>query len=57
MDKKMSKILFEHYGIKTPKWIAVPKNNFEPEQMIEMIKKVSDSHASLNLTIRAPQLV
>jgi D-alanine-D-alanine ligase len=39
MDKKMSKILFQHYGIKTPKWISIPKNNFEPEQVLEMIKK------------------
>lgn len=39
MDKKMSKILFQHYGIKTPKWISVPKNNFEPDQILEMIKK------------------
>ena len=60
MDKKMSKILFEHYGIKTPKWIAVPKNNFEPEQMIEMIKKVcglpcvikpNDQGSTVGLTI------
>ena len=35
----MSKILFQHYGIKTPKWISIPKNNFEPEQVLEMIKK------------------
>lgn len=39
MDKKMSKILFQHYGIKTPKWISVPQNNFEPSQVLEMIKK------------------
>jgi D-alanine-D-alanine ligase len=39
MDKKMSKILFQHYGIKTPKWFSVPKNNFEPGQVLEMIKK------------------
>jgi D-alanine-D-alanine ligase len=39
MDKKMSKILFQHYGIKTPKWVSVPKNNFEPYQVLEMIKK------------------
>jgi D-alanine-D-alanine ligase len=39
MDKKMSKILFQHYGIKTPKWFSVPKNNFEPGQALEMIKK------------------
>jgi D-alanine-D-alanine ligase len=34
MDKKMSKILFQHYGIKTPKWISVPKNNFEPDHIL-----------------------
>ena len=39
MDKKMSKILFQHYGIKTPKWISIPKNNFEPDQVLAMIKK------------------
>ena len=39
MDKKMSKILFQHYGIKTPKWVSVPKNNFEPDQVLAMIKK------------------
>ena len=39
MDKIMSKILFLHYGIQTPKWISVPKNIFEPGQVLEMIKK------------------
>jgi D-alanine-D-alanine ligase len=39
MDKKMSKILFQHYGINTPKWISIPKDNFEPDQVLSMIKK------------------
>jgi D-alanine-D-alanine ligase len=60
MDKKMSKILFQHYGIQTPKWITVPKNNFEPDQIIEMIKKTfgypcvikpNDQGSTVGLTI------
>jgi D-alanine-D-alanine ligase len=39
MDKKMSKILFQHYGIITPKWISIPKNNFEPDQILKMVRK------------------
>jgi D-alanine-D-alanine ligase len=60
MDKKMSKILFQHYGIKTPKWVSVPKNNFEHDQVLAMIKenlgypcviKPNDQGSTVGLTI------
>ena len=39
MDKAMSKILFQHYGVVTPKWIVVDKNHFEKESINEKIEK------------------
>ncbi|MHB1687565.1 MAG: D-alanine--D-alanine ligase [Ignavibacteriaceae bacterium] len=60
MDKIMSKILFQHYGINTPKWIAVEKNNFiysELEKRIEeklgypCVIKPNDQGSTVGLTI------
>lgn len=39
MDKVMSKILFQHYGVNTPKWIAMEKNNIDPEAIVKLIEK------------------
>jgi D-alanine-D-alanine ligase len=39
MDKVMSKILFQHYGVATPKWIIADKNSIT----LELIKEISKS--------------
>ena len=39
MDKEMSKILFKHYNINTPKWFSVQKNNFGEDAVKNTIKK------------------
>jgi len=39
MDKIMSKILFQHYGIATPKWIAVDNKKFDADIIKNKIGK------------------
>lgn len=39
MDKVMSKILFRHYGIETPEWIAVERDKYTSDNLPEKIKK------------------
>lgn len=60
MDKTMSKILFQHYGISTPKWITVTKNRFDISEVEEKIKekfgypcviKPNDQGSTVGLTI------
>jgi D-alanine-D-alanine ligase len=60
MDKTMSKILFQHYGIKTPKWITLTNNRFDITAVLHMIKekfgypcviKPNDQGSTVGLTI------
>ncbi len=60
MDKTMSKILFQHYGINTPKWITLTKNRFDISEVPVMIKekfgypcviKPNDQGSTVGLTI------
>ena len=60
MDKEMSKILFKHYKINTPKWFAVAKNNFGNEAIIKSINnefgfpcviKPNDQGSTVGVTI------
>ncbi len=60
MDKIMSKILFQHYGISTPKWIAIEKRNLDTEKIKKEIKekfgypcviKPNDQGSTVGLTI------
>jgi D-alanine-D-alanine ligase len=60
MDKTMSKILFQHYGIKTPKWITLTNNRFDVTLVPGMIKekfgypcviKPNDQGSTVGLTI------
>ncbi len=60
MDKIMSKILFQHYGVSTPKWIAIEKKNLDVEKLIKEIKdkfaypcviKPNDQGSTVGLTI------
>ena len=39
MDKAMSKILFQYYNIKTPKWITVSSNNYDLSSLVKEIEK------------------
>ncbi len=39
MDKEMSKILFKHYNINTPKWFSIGRNNFGEDAVVNSIKK------------------
>ena len=39
MDKAMSKILFHHYGVTTPRWFSVDKKSFTIDSSIKMIEK------------------
>lgn len=60
MDKTMSKILFEHYGISTAKWFSLSRNNADDKSIVEMIKssfdfpcviKPNDQGSTVGLTI------
>jgi len=60
MDKTMSKILFQHYGIKTPKWITVSCKGYDLPSLIDDIKtevkfpcviKPNDQGSTVGLTI------
>lgn len=60
MDKTMSKILFQHYGINSPKWITLTKNRFDISEVLGMIKenfgypcviKPNDQGSTVGLTI------
>ncbi len=39
MDKSMSKILFNHYKVKTPPWFTMKRGSADPETAVEMIEK------------------
>jgi D-alanine-D-alanine ligase len=39
IDKEMSKILFNHYGIKTPKWFSLTKLEIDEDLLNNRIKK------------------
>lgn len=39
MDKIMSKILFQHYNVKTPKWVAIENHQNDYLSSVEKIKK------------------
>lgn len=39
MDKSMSKILFDHYGVQTPPWFSIDKKMANPEAVSAMIEK------------------
>ncbi|MFO7446471.1 MAG: D-alanine--D-alanine ligase [Ignavibacteriaceae bacterium] len=60
MDKMMSKILFQHYNILTPKWIIAEKNNTGDDAIAELIKnnigfpcviKPNDQGSTVGLTV------
>lgn len=60
MDKMMSKILFQHYGIKTPLWFSVDKNSTDFMQLTKTIHysfgypcvvKPNDQGSTVGLTI------
>lgn len=60
MDKIMSKILFQHYNVVTPKWIAVENNHNDYPILIERIKnelglpcvvKPNDQGSTVGVTI------
>jgi D-alanine-D-alanine ligase len=39
MDKTMSKILFQHYGINTPKWLTLTNNRFDINSIASVVKE------------------
>lgn len=60
MDKMMSKILFQHYGIKTPRWFAIDKNGVDYNSIAKIIDnsfgypcviKPNDQGSTVGLTI------
>ena len=60
MDKTMSKILFQHYGIRTPKWVTVNCKNYKLSPLVFEIKteikfpcviKPNDQGSTVGLTI------
>lgn len=59
MDKEMSKILFQHYKVPTPKWISVEKskitdrliNNIKFELKFPCIVKPNDQGSTVGLTV------
>ncbi len=60
MDKDMSKILFKHYGIRTPKWFSVNGLKIEKSSIIDRIEtdilfpcvvKPNDQGSTVGLTI------
>ncbi len=40
IDKSMTKILFQHYHVKTPKWITINSHGFEPTAIEERVLKI-----------------
>lgn len=60
MDKMMSKILFQHYGITTPRWFAIDKNGVDYKSIAKIIDnsfgfpcviKPNDQGSTVGLTI------
>ena len=60
MDKRMSKILFQHYGVKTPNWFSIDKKSANDRSVIQLIKedfgfpaviKPNDEGSTVGLTI------
>lgn len=39
MDKAMSKILFQHYGVQTARWFSIDKSSADANAVIKMIEK------------------
>lgn len=65
MDKAMSKIIFQHFNIPTPRWFIVEKRNYEPETVRKYIEerfgfpcviKPNDEGSTVGLTVcKVPQ--
>lgn len=60
MDKAMSKILFQYYNIRTPKWVTVSCNNYDLPSLVDEIErkvkypcviKPNDQGSTVGLTI------
>jgi D-alanine-D-alanine ligase len=60
MDKIMSKILFQHYKVQTPKWITIENHHKDYESLVEKIKndlgfpcvvKPNDQGSTVGVTI------
>ncbi len=60
MDKSMSKILFQHYGVQTPNWFSIDKNHANSESVIKRIEsefgfpaviKPNDQGSTVGLTV------
>lgn len=60
MDKIMSKILFQHYNVTTPKWITIENNHNDYSELVEKIKngfgfpcvvKPNDQGSTVGVTI------
>jgi D-alanine-D-alanine ligase len=60
IDKEMSKILFNHYGIQTPKWLSLTKPHMNMEELNSKIKmelgfpcviKPNDQGSTVGVTI------
>jgi D-alanine-D-alanine ligase len=60
MDKTMSKILFQHYGVQTPKWFSINKKSANDEAVKKMIEsdigfpaviKPNDQGSTVGLTV------
>jgi D-alanine-D-alanine ligase len=60
MDKAMSKIIFQYYGVKTPNWFVVSQSNSASPQVVSTIKekfgfpcviKPNDQGSTVGLTI------
>ena len=65
MDKNISKIMFQHYGIPTPKWLMLSKGNTEERSVDEKIKlqigypaviKPNDEGSTVGLSIVQPDV-
>ena len=60
MDKIMSKILFQHYNVRTPKWVAIENHQNDYSSIVEKIKtelgfpcvvKPNDEGSTFGLTV------
>ncbi len=60
MDKTMSKIIFQHFNISTPKWFVVEKKNIDPDKIKKLIDekfgypcviKPNDEGSTVGLTV------
>ena len=65
MDKDISKIMFEHYGIPTPKWFMLEKEQTDASRIDNQIKKIigypavikpNDEGSTVGLSIVQPDI-